>query len=120
MLTSWYPAHITHEEAPMAFAENIRRLRLERFLSQGDLARQAGMHPITLTRLETGSRAPTARSVRALAAALGVEPSELATPDEVVELRRVLVNAAMAERARRNQDRPPQETESPGEGRDHE
>jgi transcriptional regulator with XRE-family HTH domain len=74
----------------MAFAENLRRLRVERFLSQGELARRASMHPITVTRLETGSRVPSARSVRALADALGVEPGALAAPDEVAELRRVL------------------------------
>ncbi len=52
----------------MAFTQNLRRLRLERFLSQGELARRADMHPITLTRLEAGSSAPSTRSVRALAA----------------------------------------------------
>ena len=74
----------------MAFAENLRRLRLEGFLSQGELARRAGLHAVTLTRLEAGTTAPSTRTVRALAEALGVEPRELATPDEVAELRRVL------------------------------
>jgi transcriptional regulator with XRE-family HTH domain len=74
----------------MTFAENLRRLRLERFLSQRELARQAGLHAITLTRLEAGTTAPSTRSVRALAATLGVEPGDLTTPEEVAELRRVL------------------------------
>ena len=78
----------------MTFAENLRRLRLERFLSQGELARRAGLHAVTLTRLEAGSTAPTTRTVRALAGALGVEPGELATPDQVAELRRVLKGTA--------------------------
>jgi transcriptional regulator with XRE-family HTH domain len=73
----------------MAFAENLRRLRLERFLSQGELARRAGLHAVTLTRLESGTTDPSARSVRALADTLGVEPRELASPDEVAELRRI-------------------------------
>jgi transcriptional regulator with XRE-family HTH domain len=102
----------------MGFPENLRRLRLERFLSQGDLARQAGLHPVTLTRLEAGSGAPSTRSVRALAATLGVEPSELATPDEVAELRRVLMNVAKTEREQRNRDRRPPKPESPAEGYD--
>ena len=72
------------------FADNLKRLRLERFLSQGELARRAGLHAVTLTRLEAGRTAPSTRSVRALADVLGVEPRELATPDEVAELRRVL------------------------------
>jgi transcriptional regulator with XRE-family HTH domain len=74
----------------MAFAENLRRLRLEQFLSQGELARRASLHAVTLTRLEGGATAPSTRTVRALAEALGVEPRELATPDEVAELRRFM------------------------------
>ena len=74
----------------MTFADNLRRLRIDRFLSQRELARRAGLHSVTLTRLEAGSAAPSTRSVRALAAALGVEPRDLTTPDEVAELRRVL------------------------------
>ena len=74
----------------MTFAENLRRMRVERFLSQRELARQAGLHAITLVRLEAGTTAPSTRTVRALAATLGVEPSELTSPEEVAELRRVL------------------------------
>lgn len=86
----------------MIFAENLRRFRVDRFLSQRELARRAGLHPVTLTRLEAGAAAPSTRSVRALAAALGVEPRDLTTPDEVAELRRVLRN--------------PQTIETPGNG----
>ena len=78
----------------MAFAENLRQLRLERFLSQAELARRAGLHALTVTRLEAGTTTPTTRSVRALADALSVDPRELATPDEVAELRRVLRSSA--------------------------
>jgi transcriptional regulator with XRE-family HTH domain len=74
----------------MTFTENLRRLRVDCFLSQRELARRAGLHPVTLTRLETGAVGPSTRSVRALAAALGVEPRDLTTPDEVAELRRAL------------------------------
>jgi transcriptional regulator with XRE-family HTH domain len=79
-------------EAAMTFAENLRRFRVERFLSQRELARQAGLHAITLVRLEAGATAPSTRTVRALAAALGIEPRELTNPEEVAELRRVLKN----------------------------
>ena len=79
------------------FAENLRRLRIERFLSQRELARQAGLHAVTLARLEAGATAPSTRSVRSLAATLGVEPRELATPHEVTELHRVLKNAAQSQ-----------------------
>jgi transcriptional regulator with XRE-family HTH domain len=76
----------------MTFAETLRRLRVDRFLSQRELARRAGLHPVTLTRLESGASAPSTRSVRALASSLGVGPHELIRPEEVTELRRVLDN----------------------------
>ena len=82
----------------MMFSDTLRWLRLERFLSQGELARRAGLHAVTLTRLEAGATDPATRTVRALAEALGVEPRELAAPGEVVELRRVLKDARPAPR----------------------
>ena len=69
----------------MAFSERLRRLRLEHFFSQAELARRAGLHALTLTRLESGRTAPSTRTVRALAEALGVQPLELANPEEVAE-----------------------------------
>ena len=72
----------------MGFAENLRRRRIEHFLSQGELARRAGVHAVTITRLEAGTSVPSMRTVRALAAALGIEPRELADPEEVAEVRR--------------------------------
>jgi transcriptional regulator with XRE-family HTH domain len=81
----------------MTFSESLRRLRVDRFLSQRELARRAGLHPVTLTRLEAGAVGPSTRSVRALAAALGVEPRDLTTPDEVAEFRRVLPGPGTAE-----------------------
>ena len=77
----------------MVFTKNLRRLRLKLFLSQAELARRAGLHALTITRLEAGAAAPATRTVRALAEVLGVEPGDLAEPDEVAELRRVLGEA---------------------------
>jgi len=69
----------------MAFSETLRRLRLERFYSQAELARRSGLHALTITRLENGRTAPSTRTVRALAAALEVAPIDLASPEEVAE-----------------------------------
>ncbi len=69
----------------MAFSETLRRLRLERFYSQAELARRSGVHALTITRLEGGRTAPSTRTVRALAEALGIQPRELASPEEVAE-----------------------------------
>ena len=69
----------------MPFSQNLRRLRLERFLSQAELARQSGLHTITISRLEAGRAKPSTRTVRSLARFLAVTPGELATPEEVAE-----------------------------------
>jgi transcriptional regulator with XRE-family HTH domain len=72
-------------QALMAFSQTLRYLRLEHFFSQAELARRSGVHALTITRLESGRTAPSTRTVRALASALGVEPRELASPEEVAE-----------------------------------
>jgi transcriptional regulator with XRE-family HTH domain len=69
----------------MPFPHNLRRLRLTSFLSQAELARQSGLHTLTISRLEGGRTKPASRTVRALAEALGVPPAELARPEEVAE-----------------------------------
>ena len=69
----------------MAFPDNLRRTRLGQFLSQAELARRSGVHALTITRLESGRTAPSTRTVRALAQALGIAPGELATPEEVAK-----------------------------------
>jgi transcriptional regulator with XRE-family HTH domain len=73
----------------MPFPQNLRRLRLARFLSQAELARQSGLHTLTMSRLAAGSANPSTRTVRALASSLAVRPSELATPEEVAEADKV-------------------------------
>ena len=69
----------------MPFPQTLRRVRLQQFLSQAELARRAGLHPLSVLRLEAGKTRPSTRTVRALAEALGVPPGDLATPDEVAE-----------------------------------
>jgi transcriptional regulator with XRE-family HTH domain len=79
-----------HWESTVAFPDNLRRIRLAHFLSQAELARRSGVHALTVTRLESGRTAPSTRTVRALADALGIQPGELATPEEVAEADRRL------------------------------
>jgi transcriptional regulator with XRE-family HTH domain len=73
----------------MPFPDNLRRLRLARFFSQAELARRSGAHAVTIARLEGGTTAPSTRTVRRLAEALGVPAGELATPQEVAEADRL-------------------------------
>jgi transcriptional regulator with XRE-family HTH domain len=69
----------------LPFPDTLRRLRLGNFLTQAELARRSGVHALTITRLESGRTAPSTRTVRALAVALGVAPRQLASPEEVAE-----------------------------------
>lgn len=55
----------------------LRDLRLARALSQRDLAARAGVAPKTVVDLEMKRQEPRLRTIRRLAAALGVEPADV-------------------------------------------
>ena len=55
----------------------LRKLRDARFLSQRELAKDAGLSPTTIYKLENNQVEPHPRTIRKLAEALQVEPSEL-------------------------------------------
>ena len=57
--------------------QKLRRLRREAALSQQELAELAETTQETISRLERGHHAARGRTLRRLAAALGVEPKEL-------------------------------------------
>jgi len=63
----------------------LRELREERFLSHRELAQRAGVSPTTILKLETPGREGETqrRTVRKLAAALGVEPKDLLNREEL-------------------------------------
>jgi transcriptional regulator with XRE-family HTH domain len=56
--------------------EKLRELRRKKVLSLGELAKEAGVHRNTLTRVENGEPAYPA-TIRKIARALDVEPTEL-------------------------------------------
>jgi transcriptional regulator with XRE-family HTH domain len=60
-----------------AFGEVIRELRLEKDLSQEDLALAADRHRTYISLLERGRNSPSLRTIFRLAEVLGVKPSEL-------------------------------------------
>ena len=70
----------------MAFSDNLKRLRQDRFWPQAELARRAGISKYTVMRLEAGTSVPSMRTVNAIAEALGVEPRQLASPQETAEV----------------------------------
>jgi len=66
---------------PVAEVEmGLRELRQERVLSVRELAERAGMATQTILDLEHGAhlRAPHPKTIRKLAAALGIDPGKLA------------------------------------------
>ncbi len=63
---------------PLAvFAANVRRLRLERELTQEALAQRAGLNPTDIRRIEATRRDPGVKVTAKLARGLGVSTSEL-------------------------------------------
>jgi transcriptional regulator with XRE-family HTH domain len=60
---------------------NVRRVRLERVLSQERLAELSGFSQQYISKLEKGRRNPTIISLYELAAALGVTPTDLLLED---------------------------------------
>lgn len=55
----------------------LREARARVALTQDEVAEKAGIHPVTYCRVETGQQPPLAKTVRKIASALGVEPSEI-------------------------------------------
>lgn len=58
-------------------AENMRRLRKIRHLTQEDLADRTGLHPYSIGLIERKVKAPSLRSVEKIARALNVSVAEL-------------------------------------------
>lgn len=62
------------------FGKRLRKIRLEKKLSQRGLALEADMEHKHVQRIEAGEVNPTMTTIIALAAALGVDPGELVRP----------------------------------------
>jgi transcriptional regulator with XRE-family HTH domain len=78
----------------VTFADNLRRTRAERYLTQSELAQKVGVSKQTIHRLEAGKTSPSLPTLRELAKALGVTPADLARPDEVAEQKKLEARAA--------------------------
>ena len=57
--------------------ERLKKLRQEKGMSQGDIARKLGVHRSYISRIERGVRNPTVKNVERIAEALGVSPHKL-------------------------------------------
>lgn len=68
---------IEHGELVGLFARRLRELRVERGMTQADLARRAGVTPTYLSKLEGAGAAPGIDLVENLAVALGIGVTDL-------------------------------------------
>jgi transcriptional regulator with XRE-family HTH domain len=68
--------------ARLNFSKNLKKFRLERGLSQEDLADECGLHRTYVSSVERGERNITVDNMDKLAIALGVDLSELISPND--------------------------------------
>lgn len=61
----------------MANQKSIRYYRRLADLTQEELAAKVGIHPVTLSKYETGVHQPSVLTLRRIAEALGVDSSEI-------------------------------------------
>jgi len=60
----------------------LKQLRESRFLTQRELAVKARVGVSTIVRIEKGRQVPTFQTIKRLAAALGVNPSDVAQDED--------------------------------------
>jgi transcriptional regulator with XRE-family HTH domain len=68
--------------ARLNFSKNLKKLRLEKGLSQEDLADECGLHRTYVSSVERGERNITVDNMEKLAIALGVDLKELIGSNE--------------------------------------
>lgn len=61
----------------LSFSKNLRKIRLSKNLSQGDVAKVLGVHRSYISGLERGIRNPSLVTVQKVAKALGVSADKL-------------------------------------------
>ena len=61
----------------MKIGKNLRRMRAEKFMTREELAELTGLHRDHIGRIERNEVEPRIPTIRGLAEALGVNPSEL-------------------------------------------
>jgi transcriptional regulator with XRE-family HTH domain len=94
-----HPAHVT-EPSEETVGQRIKRLRLERGLSQRELA-EPGISYAYLSRIEAGQRQPSVNALRIVAKKLGVSVEHLETGDPIPALARLELELGDAELALR-------------------
>lgn len=65
------------DEISQKFGENLKKIRLEKKMSQGDICRALGVDRGYISNLESGKRNPTLATIKRIADALGVSVDRL-------------------------------------------
>ena len=65
------------QEISKKLGKNLKRIRTQKAMSQGDICRSTGMDRAYLSSLENGKRNPTLSNIKKIAKALNVEHFEL-------------------------------------------
>ena len=79
------PRSFERDESLVALGQAVRAIRLERKMSQEELALEAGMHVTYVSRIESAARNLTWTATRKISQALGVTMSELVQMAEEIE-----------------------------------
>jgi len=74
-MQEWINAAMNNEV--IKFGKNLKKERLKKGLSQGDVARILGVHRTYISGLERGARNPSLMTVQKVARALGVKVKNL-------------------------------------------
>jgi transcriptional regulator with XRE-family HTH domain len=62
---------------PKKFGENLKKIRLQKKMSQGDIARALNVHRSYISGIERGVRNPSLKNIDRFARALDIDVSEL-------------------------------------------
>jgi len=65
------------DEISQKFGDNLKKIRLEKKMSQGDICRALGVDRGYISNLESGKRNPTLATIKRIADALGVSVDRL-------------------------------------------
>ena len=65
------------ENISTRFGKRVKKIRVEKELSQGDLAKIVNVHPTDISGIERGKRNMSLKNIERLAKALGVSIEEL-------------------------------------------
>lgn len=71
------PRDAEQSAALRAFGDRVRAVRMQKGMSQADVAHAAGIHPTYVSGIESGRRNASVLSIYAIASALGVAAADL-------------------------------------------